>query len=140
MPPEESGGFLFLGKKKRRPVRGGGPTMLISLESIYRASVMETLSGIVGLKESSSNSCGAISSNSPHSVCEYRCSQQLLGDRHLHYGTVARQRGGHVDMKAHHSALGGQGAGQLVDLGKINKLVTCGGTDSSLNPLGPRIV
>ena len=32
------------------------------------------------------------------------------------------------------------GAGQLVDLGKINKLVTCGGTDSSLNPLGPRIV
>ena len=29
MPPEESGGFLFLGKKKRRPVRGGGPTMLI---------------------------------------------------------------------------------------------------------------
>ena len=32
-----------LGKKKRRPVRGGGPTMLISLKSIYRPSITETL-------------------------------------------------------------------------------------------------
>jgi hypothetical protein len=35
--------LLLLGKKKRHPVGGGGPTMLISLESIYRRRVTKAL-------------------------------------------------------------------------------------------------
>ena len=31
------------GQKKRRPVRGGGPTMLISLRSIYNPTITESL-------------------------------------------------------------------------------------------------
>jgi len=47
-PASESGIFLLsellkMGKKKRHPFRGGGPTMLISLTSIYKTSVIETL-------------------------------------------------------------------------------------------------
>ena len=43
-PASESGIFLLsellkMGKKKRHPFRGGGPTMLISLTSIYKPPV-----------------------------------------------------------------------------------------------------
>ena len=52
MAPEESGAFLFFAKKNaaRVPtkwVRGGGPTMLISLESIYRAAITGLLKAIL---------------------------------------------------------------------------------------------
>ena len=49
LPEQPEDGYE--GKKKRHPVRGGGPTMLISLESIYGASVIETLISALCLKQ-----------------------------------------------------------------------------------------